>query len=544
MFRSIYTKTLRDYRVAILGWGLGLALVVYAQFAALPSVLSTPESRASAVAVAQTFRFFGEPIAVDTPAGYVTWKTIGFLPLLVGIWAALAGARLARGAEERGTLDIVLAAPRSRARVLGEGIAALVTALALIGILIGLGALGGGAAAKESVAAGAALVAGLNVGLMALLIGLFALLLSQFMARAGAAAGAAVGLAVLAWMVDGAGRIVPNGAWVSRLSPYHLYIVSKPLIASVGADWAAMLALAALCALCGGVSAALFARRDVGGTVWAGVGVARRVSGERALAGAAGDTSLRGVFPRALRADATTVAWWLLGPALLVVGAVGTVRATKDQLGTMIGSSPLFKQLRGGSDAAFISGILFLFLPALLLVYALVLAESWARELDAGRFELLLGTPTPRWRVFLDAWGATCVALVLAPVVLWVVAFVSIRGWGLRVASGDLVAAFVGFLPLELVVAALVYLVAGRFSAGAITGAIGGLIAVSFLADFLDPVLKLPGWLVGLSLVHQYGNPVMNGPHWGPWLILVVIAAALVLLGLARFTRADLARGT
>jgi hypothetical protein len=27
MFRSIYTKTLRDYRVPILAWGIGLALV-------------------------------------------------------------------------------------------------------------------------------------------------------------------------------------------------------------------------------------------------------------------------------------------------------------------------------------------------------------------------------------------------------------------------------------------------------------------------------------------------------------------------------------
>jgi ABC-2 type transport system permease protein len=220
------------------------------------------------------------------------------------------------------------------------------------------------------------------------------------------------------------------------------------------------------------------------------------------------------------------------------------VRATKDQLATMIGNSPLFKELLGGSDATFLSGILFLFLPALILVYALVLAESWARELDAGRFELLLGTPTPRWRVFLGAWGATCVALVLAPLVLWVVALVSIRGWGLQVAAGDTFAAFAGFLPLELLVAALVYLVAGRLSAGAITGAIGGLIALSFLADFLNPVLKLPGWLVGLSVFHQYGTPIVSGPRWGAWLALIALAAVFLALGLVRFTRADLARGS
>ncbi|MGN6564792.1 MAG: ABC transporter permease subunit, partial [Thermomicrobiales bacterium] len=176
MLRSIFTKTLRDYRVAILGWGIGLALVLYAQLAAYGTQITSPEARASAVTLAQAFRFFADPIAVDTPTGYVTWKTMGSLPLLLGIWALLAGSRLVRGAEERGALDMVLATPRSRARYLGEGIGALVTALALIGIIIGLGAMGGEAAANVPVAAGGALLAGLNVSLMALVVGLVALL--------------------------------------------------------------------------------------------------------------------------------------------------------------------------------------------------------------------------------------------------------------------------------------------------------------------------------------------------------------------------------
>jgi ABC-2 type transport system permease protein len=547
MLRSIYTKTLRDYRVAILGWGLGLALVIYAQLAAYGTQITSPEARASAVTLAQSFRFFADAVAVDTPTGYVTWKTMGSLPLLLGIWAVLAGSRLVRGAEERGALDMVLATPRSRARYLGEGIGALVTALALIGILIGLGAMAGEAGAKVPVAAGGALLAGLNVSLMALLIGMVALLLSQFLARAGAAAGAAAGLMVLAWVVDGTGRAVQNGAWISRLSPYHLYMMSKPLIASAGANPAAMLSLVALAAICGAASVPLFARRDLGGTVWQGRWAARQADQSHALARAAGDASLRGILPRALRADLTMIVWWIIGPALFVAGSTGIVRATKDSVNSMLNGSPLIQELlRGlgsGTDAGFFSAILFLYLPILLTVYALMQAESWARNLDAGRYELVLSTPTPRWRIFLDAWGATLIALVVAPLILWLVAVVSIRAFNLQVPAGDLAVAFIGLLPLELVVAGLVYLIGGRLTASAITGVIGGLIAVSFFVEFLDPVLKLPGWLAGLSIFHQYGNPIMSGPAWGGWLGVTVVAAAFVLLGLARFTRNDLPRG-
>ena len=91
--------------------------------------------------------------------------------------------------------------------------------------------------------------------------------------------------------------------------------------------------------------------------------------------------------------------------------------------------------------------------------------------------------------------------------------------------------------------AGLVALLAGRLGAGALAGLGGALLVVSFAAELLAPLLALPGWLANLSIFHQYGNPVLDGPRWGPWLGLAVLAAALFSLGLARFVRADLERG-
>lgn len=547
MFRSIYTKTLRDYRVPLLAWGLGLALLVYFALTAFASQFTTPQSREEIATLAQTFRFMAEPVATTTPAGYVTWKYLDLLPLILGIWPALAGVRLIRGAEARGSLDIILSTPHSRARVLGAGIAALATALALIGVLIGLGALGGAAAIGEPVGAGRALLTGLNVSLAALVVGLLALLLAQFTPRTGTAAGLALGLLVLSWLLAGVGRSSASTAWLERLSPYYLYSSNKPLIADYPLSLTGYLGLLALALLCGALSFPLFMRRDLGGVAWVRRGMARRVAVPQALAAAARRPALRGVGPLALRAALPGIIWWTIGLALLTLLMIGITPATKDSVAALVAQSPAFAQLfsRAGldSDAGFLSGVLFLFLPALLALYALTIAGGWARDLDAGRLEIVLGTPLPRWRLYLATWGATLAALIAAPLVLWLIALLGTRLWGLQVGAGYLLAAFLGLLPLELPVAALVYLGAGRLGAGALSGIVGGLIGLSYLLELLGTFFTPQKWLLDLSIFHQYGAPIVEGPRWGAWLLLTAVAALFLALGLARFSRADLQRG-
>src|SRR5438309_10881535 len=73
-FSSVYLKTLRDFRVPILGWGLGLGFLMTAVFAAVPALLATPAARASIVALGPSFAWFADPINIDTPDGYATWK--------------------------------------------------------------------------------------------------------------------------------------------------------------------------------------------------------------------------------------------------------------------------------------------------------------------------------------------------------------------------------------------------------------------------------------------------------------------------------------
>ena len=53
-FTSIYLRTLRNFRLAIVGWSIGMGLVMVELAAALGSLIATPEARNVLVSLAGT----------------------------------------------------------------------------------------------------------------------------------------------------------------------------------------------------------------------------------------------------------------------------------------------------------------------------------------------------------------------------------------------------------------------------------------------------------------------------------------------------------
>ena len=127
MFRSILSKSLRDYRIPMLAWGYGLAVLMAAGFAT-----ATPAVVTAFISFAHILSFLGDPYAMNTPEGYITFRYLETAwPILLSIWPILAGARLVRGEEERGTMDVLLATSQTRTRLLLSKVGALVIAAAL-----------------------------------------------------------------------------------------------------------------------------------------------------------------------------------------------------------------------------------------------------------------------------------------------------------------------------------------------------------------------------------------------------------------------------
>src|ERR1700730_5891572 len=351
-FKSIYLKTLRDFRVPILGWGVGMGLLMYVVLVAVPSLIATPGARASVISLGSTFSWLAEPSTSATPGGYVTWK-YGLTILVMAIWPLMVCSRLLRGEEERGSLDALLSLPRGRGRVALEKLAAVWTALLGIGLLIGLLPFAGGKSVSADFGLGDALLLGLNVALICGVFGSLALLLSQFTQERRTASGLTGGLLLVFIVLDMVHRVIPGTEWLSRLSPVYYFNLSKPLVpassygvpsSSYGTSAGGLLVLLALCILLSGAAIWLFARRDVGGVVaeqrWLRL-PERAARPERALPVNA--WSLRSVYTRSLGMIAVPTFWWTLGIAGFAGWMVVVVKQTETKLSSFYSSSPILK---------------------------------------------------------------------------------------------------------------------------------------------------------------------------------------------------------
>ena len=61
--RSIFLKTLRDYGVAIVGWGLGIGVLTPLVFASISSLESSPEVQAGMRSLFTTMAVLGKTVA-------------------------------------------------------------------------------------------------------------------------------------------------------------------------------------------------------------------------------------------------------------------------------------------------------------------------------------------------------------------------------------------------------------------------------------------------------------------------------------------------
>jgi ABC-2 type transport system permease protein len=543
--RNVFLKTLRDHRVAILGWGIGMGLVVVSPMASVGTLLTTPQAREQLISLANTFAWNADVVAVDTIGGYATFK-IGVFILLITIWPILAASRMLRGEEERGSLDMLLSLPQRRARVTLEKLAAMWTALLGMGLLIALLAFAGGRRFGGDFGLGDALLFGLNLALICTVLGGLALLISQFTQEGSTAAGATSGVLLVLIVLDMVHRVIPDTEWISRISPVYYYNLSKPLVPGHGTNAGAMLLLLGLALASSAAAVWLFARRDVGGTVplprWLRPPQRPR-DATRALP--VGDWSLRSVYTRSLGMIAMPAAWWTLGIAGFAGWMVVAVQQLEARLSSLLAGSTmqtLIRDLGGGGaslDAGFLSA-LFGLLPLFLMAFAVTQVNRWSADEQNGRLELVLAAPQSRLRVLLGRFAAVATATVVIGVITLAASAGAAAATGLKLDTGNLAAATLGMIPLGLLIAAIGYLSSGWLRTAADTGLLSFVLVIWFVISFIGPELEWPDATLRLSAFYYYGTPLLHGLQ--PTSVAGVLAVSVLALGLGayRFIRKDI----
>ena len=548
LLKNIFLKTLRDYRVAILGWGIGMGVTIVSPMASVGTLINTPAARAQLAQLAAQFKWAADPVAANTIGGYATFK-IGIFILLLAVWPLLAGSRMLRGEEDRGSLDVLLSLPRTRLQVAVQKTLAMWTALLAMGLIIGVLAYLGGVKFKAEFGIGDALVFGWNLVLICAVFGAIALFVSQFTRERGTAAGITGGLLLIFIVIDMVHRVIPNTDWFSHLSPVYYYNLSKPLVPSYGSNVGAMLVMLGLTLALTAAAIALFVRRDVGDAVRIPI-VSRFVRPAKpSQALPERDWSLGSVYARSLGTTVMPTIWWTLGIAGFAAWMVVVVKQLVNSLTQLLNAStagPAFQRALeklGGSasriDDVFL-GALFEFLPVLLMAFAVTQVNRWNADNDEGRLEIILSTPQPRVGVLLARFAALTTATIFIGVVTLAATAVSAAVAGVTIDNGNLAQATLGMIPLGLLMAAVGYLAAGFLRTAVDTGLISFLLAGWFFLSFIGPDLKWPDSTLRLSPFYYYGTPLLHGLQLGNILVVVAVGAAALVLATLRFSRKDL----
>lgn len=114
---TVFRYTLRKSRGAIIGWGIGLALLAIMMGSMFDLVAGSNEMMDVMDGFAESMPEFAELFnfeAMTTPSGWLDVEYFAFVPLIVGLFATGAGASLLARDEESGTLDLIQAHPVSR----------------------------------------------------------------------------------------------------------------------------------------------------------------------------------------------------------------------------------------------------------------------------------------------------------------------------------------------------------------------------------------------------------------------------------------------
>lgn len=524
---SIFGKTFRDSRRAALIAGVVTALIVVVTAASLAAEFDTVEKRR---AVAQQLGslpaifqgMLGDMIAIERLGGFLSWRTINFLPIIFGIWTVVAMSGLLAGELARGSLDFLASTPRGRARIALEKLGGYFVALALAVAIFAAGTYGSiqafGTLPGDQVGLDAVLAHAAWLYVMAVVPGAIAFAVAPFLGRGGALAVGGITL-FASFIVNGYAATVSALQAFEPLSYLSVTAGHRPIAGawdwpSVGLVAAASLGLIAIGALA-------FVRRDL--VVPTGGAVRLPTL----------PIFLSGPFTRTLGERLPASVVW--GVAIGLFGLI--IAFSADEFVATLSRIPQLVELiqRFFPDADILSAGGFLqlaFFSEAILIVSIATAHlvgGWASDEGERRLELVLSVPVTRagWAMRSGLAVMVGIAVMIAILVAGVVA-----GASTQAATRDLGALAAGVSVLGLYAAALagVGLAVGglvRPGLAAPTTLILGL--AFFLWDLIGSIAGFPDELLDLALNRHLGEPIL-GQFDGPGM---VACAALAIGGIA-----------
>ncbi len=522
---SIYGKTVRDSRRAALVVGGVAGLFMFgtgAPYGAAPE-FSTIELRRQFIAALTALPLalrglLGEPINLETLGGFLSWRVGNTLPILLGLWPVLALSGTLAGEAARGSLDLLASSPQSRRTIALEKLAGHVTALtaAMLILAVSLWGVGRvfGSLPGDEISISAALGQVVLYGLMMLAAGGVAFATAPHVGRTRALA---FGLITLfaSYLIYSYATLSPLIDALKPLSFFAWTAGHRP-IAGV-ADWGPVVFLAGVDVVLLAIGVVAFGRRDLGSV--ANVGWLRVPSLP---------AGIQGPFTRQLADRAGVAIGWGLGIGLYGMLIVASAKAFAESLGSLPQITAIIRAIYPGLDLSQPSAVLQLsFFGFGSFIFGLAGASflaGWASDEGRRRLEVVLSTPRSRL-----SWSVRSSLGVLAGIGVMTLVVAVLIGIAVATQAGDLVPPVAGIGVLGLAAAGLAGIglaVGGVVRTSLAAGVTAFLVIATFLIDTLGVALKLPAWVLDLSIYKHLGQPMA-----GQFDMVGIVAAMVMTVG-------------
>lgn len=239
---AILGRSIRDEKRSLIGWSLGVASIIVIELAMYPSIRGNDMSQlmdAYPDALKEMFNLSD----FSSGRGFVGAELFSFvLPIMFIIFGVLWGSDTVAGEEERHTIDLLLAAPVSRRRVVLEKAMAVSLGMVALGVVTAVTLGIGDVVLTMHIGAANLIAVVLATTVLAVLLAMVALSIGAATGHRGAARGITAGLAVGAYLLS---SLAGLASWLMPwrpLSPWYHALGVDPI--NTGLDpWRPILVL-------------------------------------------------------------------------------------------------------------------------------------------------------------------------------------------------------------------------------------------------------------------------------------------------------------
>ncbi|TMC71004.1 MAG: hypothetical protein E6J18_08525 [Chloroflexi bacterium] len=470
---------------------------------------------------------------LDTVGGYVQYRAYGSLAIVFAIWALTSAGGAARGDEERGIVEMVLATGLSRARATAARIVAFAFACFIAALAASLGFILGVISGNETFSIAPSIEAAVLLAALAMSCYSLVLLISQLLAprfAMGLAGAVLLGL----FLLNSLSRTFDSLATLRWLSPFRYYELSQPVSPGGTFDVQATLVLIGIAVVAGATATLAFTLRDLGAALFA----LRTAAGPPTYEGSSAliwrIPVIRGLYDR--RVGLTL---WAVGVSAIGILFVILTKAIVQPLLAIPGLAQYFAVfVHGAIYPSFLSYIWFGFAQLLLAGFAITQVARWSAEDTDGRLELILGNPVSRTQVLIERATVLAVGALIIAVVSGIAVGIETRNQAIDIDGLRLAEASLLLVPFSLVFAAVGALLAARLPRATV-GILGVVTFGSYLMLQFGPIFKLPEWVQDLSAFKLYGQPLTNGVDWSGLVIMLAIVTAGFVASAVAMKRRD-----